>query len=541
MKCNIEVIENKMLYKAALYVVFAILLIITISNKADMFMDEVYSYGLANHVYSGTGPSRMEPIEGVTYSPAENAYLEYMTAQEDGRFNYKNVWKNQSNDVHPPLYYALLHTICSLFPGTYSAWYAGVINIIFALLTLWAVRKLVEILIGDNRVKAIISLSFIATAGILDSFAQFRMYVMAMFWVTLLAYLFVKGIRDAYTKGWYLAVFLVSVCGALTHYYVIVWLFFLSCFWGGYMLYNRQWKSLLAFCADMLLAGGITIAIFPAMLIHIFGVKNYSPTTVDMLDFSFFEYIIRLIKFCRMIDLDIFAGTLIYILIAILFCTLIFLKYHISFRKDMKTVITNLGKKGKDKEQFFCWFLLIISCICYFILVGRIAKYNLERYMYPIYAICFVIGACCIWYIVITLSKKVYCLQVFGMVMLMLVINSWIVCTWNNLYLSGKESIETAKEYSDKECFFVYPEGKGNYLHSSFYEIRNYDEITFITEENLELLDNLSVKDKLDFVVYITKNCDEESVLKTILNTCHLVDEYEQISDYESAYGYYLQ
>lgn len=101
----------------SLYFIYLALLIITLSMKTDLFMDEVYSYGLSNHVYTGEGPARMEPLEGITYSPAEDAYLEYLVVHEEDRFNYKNVWKNQSNDVHPPFYYVLLHTLCSLFAG----------------------------------------------------------------------------------------------------------------------------------------------------------------------------------------------------------------------------------------------------------------------------------------------------------------------------------------------------------------------------------------------------------------------------------------
>ena len=40
------------------------------------------------------------------------------------RFGYGKVWANQAGDVHPPLWYAALHTVCSFFPGEFSKWFS---------------------------------------------------------------------------------------------------------------------------------------------------------------------------------------------------------------------------------------------------------------------------------------------------------------------------------------------------------------------------------------------------------------------------------
>lgn len=53
--------------------------------------------------------------EGVTYEPAEQVYREYISVDDFRRFDYENVWHNQSHDAHPPRYYAAVHTICSFF------------------------------------------------------------------------------------------------------------------------------------------------------------------------------------------------------------------------------------------------------------------------------------------------------------------------------------------------------------------------------------------------------------------------------------------
>ena len=111
-----------------LYVTFFLLMVITISKKENYHVDELFSYGLSNNV----GHITMIFDDGAKYDPAD-VYGKYLTVSNNRhKFDYRNVWINQKNDVHPPLYYMILHTICSFFPGTFSGWYAGSINIIFS-------------------------------------------------------------------------------------------------------------------------------------------------------------------------------------------------------------------------------------------------------------------------------------------------------------------------------------------------------------------------------------------------------------------------
>lgn len=83
--------------------------------------------------------------------------MEYMTAKKGNRFDFASVWWNQTQDVHPPFYYALLHTVCSLLPGTFSKWYAGMINMMFAIFTLYVLRKTVWLMSSDDFFAAFVS------------------------------------------------------------------------------------------------------------------------------------------------------------------------------------------------------------------------------------------------------------------------------------------------------------------------------------------------------------------------------------------------
>ena len=86
---------KKCMCNIGLYIIFIIVAIITISAKQRLFVDEVYSYGLAK---SDSGMA-MQIEDGKVYEPAASAYEEYLTANK--QFDYKTVWVNQKNDVHP--------------------------------------------------------------------------------------------------------------------------------------------------------------------------------------------------------------------------------------------------------------------------------------------------------------------------------------------------------------------------------------------------------------------------------------------------------
>lgn len=101
------------------------------------------------------------------------------------------VWDNQAGDVHPPLYYAIIHTVCSMFAGKFSIWYAGVVNIFFAVLTLWTVRHLVNELTQSSEAVMWGTVFFVLSEGVLSGVSFFRMYIMAMFEVTFVTWLFI--------------------------------------------------------------------------------------------------------------------------------------------------------------------------------------------------------------------------------------------------------------------------------------------------------------------------------------------------------------
>ena len=79
----------------------------------------------------------------------QSEFLNYVAPQGSTRFNYASVYYNQTQDVHPPLFYFLLHTVCSLFPGSFTKWTGLGMNLVLLGGTLAALYALGMELFAD--------------------------------------------------------------------------------------------------------------------------------------------------------------------------------------------------------------------------------------------------------------------------------------------------------------------------------------------------------------------------------------------------------
>ena len=71
---------------------------------------------------------------------------DYMDAQEN-TFNYASVYYNQVQDVHPPLFYFLVHTVSSIFSNTFSKYIIFFISLPFFIGTcilIWKILNLIR-------------------------------------------------------------------------------------------------------------------------------------------------------------------------------------------------------------------------------------------------------------------------------------------------------------------------------------------------------------------------------------------------------------
>ena len=149
-------------------------------------------------------------------------YEEYLTVDKSGedRFNYENVWKNQAADVHPPLYYVFIHTICSFFPGVFTKWFGIAFNVLCL-----GIINILAFLIGEKIFqKESMGLLFAGINGTLyitmNMVLFIRMYALMTVFTMAIILLFLRY-KDCskFKWGFWIQLYLYSVLGTLTQYY----------------------------------------------------------------------------------------------------------------------------------------------------------------------------------------------------------------------------------------------------------------------------------------------------------------------------------
>jgi hypothetical protein len=497
-----------------LYILFAGILCVLFFNKVEFHVDELLTYNLAN------AESWFNPENGVIYSPASQPFLDAMTS--NGIFDLKHVWKQQANDTHPPLYYVLVHAVCTLFPNTLSMRYAGIINIIFQLLILYVYRKILLLLFFDNKNIYIMSVMYILSVGILEISTFLRMYVMAMFWVALFTYIILNNLSGLRLKS-YVQLVAVTVSGALTHYYFIVFAFFLSLTFVVIMALEKRIKEILAYISTMLISGGVACLIFPYMIRHIFKTGR-GAESIDNLGSS--DLISQIKIYFEIISKDLFGGYLLIIFFVVAFSLLLNWLY-LNYDGERIIIFEKI-----EKRQYAC---LLIPSALYVLLISKTAPYNTSRYVSPIYPI-LIIGIMGIMYkcMACYVHKLKNALVLFSILISVIVATGISNCTWGNLYSSSKERINNAEKYGENASAICLYDTSWK-INPYYLEISQCRTITFYnTTDYDEFINNFDIDNYSGDIAFFLIGIDSDLFIERFTNDYPM---YEIEKD-NGAWGY---
>lgn len=496
--------------------VFIMLAIKNIGEKENLCEDELFSYGSSNYV----GYPLMEVENGVAYGKGSTPYEEYLYAHEGELFNYPNVWRNQGIDVHPPLYYVLVHTVCSLFPETFSIWYAGIINIVFSLITLFVIYLTAVRMSGSRFAACAVCAVFCTIAGIQVANTYFRMYIMAMCWVMCISYIHVNGMyAQKLSRNFYISLGAVSVLAALTHYYCVVFLVFQCIYFGIYMLAKKRYRETLYYAGTMFSAAALSILCFPKMLEQVFSGYRGKESFENFKNVE--GYPEALGTMWGYINRELFGGKILYYLIIVAAGLLLLTAW-----KKFKG-IPGLG-------------LLLVPCILYYLLITRIAIYKIGRYLYPVYAVLLLAACLLLIHIVTGLVKGLPGKAAAGLLLCIIVAGSYKLCYWEYSFKNDAErnALEAAKRYAGYDCIYIYRQGGMWACAQSYYEVKNYGTLTFVDEEDMTALAD---RGEDGLVVYVLSYCDLDKVLREVLKMCPKLERYEQISEMTYTKAFYFE
>ncbi len=297
------------------------------SRKEGLHVDEVYSYGLANSEYLpfmhfgsmeysvkdwmleyGAGESLADLIrnlvndfkilkesnfnwrETVIYqdyliAQANSAdtytttwlsgqdYQDYLSVSESNTFNYASVYYNQRGDVHPPLFYMLLHTICSVFQGQFSIWYALGLNIVILVLTLILLYRMVSRYLGGEKIALLVIAVYGLSSGFMTTALFLRMYALLTFMVTACLYVHLKIEEEGdVVRGRTRLLLMITVLGGfLTHYYFVIYAILIAVVTVCRMAWRRRFKQIFQYVLTLALSAGIGLMVWPFAIKHVFS------------------------------------------------------------------------------------------------------------------------------------------------------------------------------------------------------------------------------------------------------------------------------
>ena len=395
-----------------LIIVVAVIRLIVIFNGRDgHHVDETWSYGFANSYYDPYVYT--DNKLGITYGPegiknlglwiSGEVFDDYITVSPDQRFSVDSVIYNKEEDLGPLLYELILHFVCSLFPDTFSWWYAFALNLCLFIPTIIFVCLISYEITNSKICGFICSLYYIFSGCGTGAFLYLRVYSLFTFLSVVLFYLVVRLLKYKTEKFNKLFFILPVVCflGCLTHFYYLVVAFLFTFFCAIMLLIKKRWMDSIRLCYVMLYS---VMAYFGLYFQAVHMLLPYSVGDAKVATYSF-PYTWELAT----ANMHFFMGTVgfyinitkLYLLIAagILFFVIAFMGLLVFlFRNEqwMKSLMNNLRsffvKVGKSISGFFrtidsSAFIALPVCIAYIMILPKSASLVsmgfVERYFFP--------------------------------------------------------------------------------------------------------------------------------------------------------------
>lgn len=295
-------------------------------QKVAFHEDEYITYAIAS-AHQAINP--YGPIQETTGIEL----LYHFVLTDENRFQFGKVADIQAEDVHPPLYYLVLHFVMSLFPYRFYKWFGISLNACFSLVSCAGIMFFIGRLDKSKHryFLALFGGLLYAVHPMSISSVMFnRMYAMSVMWTVLYMDVWILLLQNLMCNWKHFAV--LTLCGAavcylafLTHYFCLYNFFFLTLGFCFYVLYRKLcyrekcFLRMVLYGLAMVAAIGFAVLTFPTSIQQIFFGEQgegafyglFHISTAQMLDL-----------FMPILNYNFFAGMM-YPVIAILVISLI--------------------------------------------------------------------------------------------------------------------------------------------------------------------------------------------------------------------------
>lgn len=470
------------------------------------------------------------------------------------RFRYGIVKQMQSWDVHPPFYYYVLHTVCSLFPGVFDKWLGIAVNLLayvpcFFLLAGIVYRSAYADAEPGNEAarRRAVFLAFAVcaawgfSAAVISGVMFIRMYQWLTLFVLLCAYLHVRAIEDQeFGAGFLLPLIPTVFLGFMTQYYYIIFHFFMGVGMCFLFIRNRRIKELLLYGASCGIGLLAAVLYYPSSLSHIF--RGYRGTEAVSEFGNAGNTVERLRFFAGLFNDYVMNGMLVFWLLVI--CLLwVTAGYMAKCRGNGFASYT--GKTGRPQGQ--AAGLVLFTCAGYFFAVSKTALLLGEtsnRYQLPIYGLL-------IFLLLYFFSKPVAsywertaanrrtgensaasdrAVRAAGLLLLAVLVLGDVLSLRDGkvffLYEEERPVMEYVRENADVPAVVFYNEASPDNVWRLSDELMVFPEVYLASQGNTELIADEKICQSGRLLVYVADREEKESCLENLL-LCN-----ERLTDY---------
>ena len=453
--------------------------------------DEWFTYGLANNTgdqifmnekwinqrTNGTGWVSTEDIKG------------YMFVDDGEEFNFSSVLYNQKKDVHPPLYYMLVHFLCSFTAGEVMMIHGTIINVFFlvaANVILWIMGK---DFFKTEYERLIPSFVLCLSLSVVELYSYDRMYTMLAFFCLCITCLQLNLRKDMNKRKLLVLLAIVTCLGCLTHYYFYMYLFaaFMVFAFERLILSKTGIKSMIPCVAAHCIGGIVALLLYPKAISHML----FSYRGEQIRDGLFGSKLEGFTAYYDVLNNFCFSGRFVmFFIISVLLIVI-----GVVLKK------IDLGIDGKN------FVLLAGTVVLFYFVIAFISYEKVWSYVSPIYVpialLISVIAVAVLWFI----PRGFRTLA--AMVCLLLLIGTPMLNNVKSTIESNREDLELEAmlhENQGKDCYFVY-ESWNNIYDNQILDLLNFDEVKAVSFEELYALDLKveaeSRKSKDDMVVFL--------------------------------------
>ena len=469
----------------------AAVIILTVSNvifwasqKEGFHVDEMFSYEqVGNTEYSKPEFDRPEePCLNFWHSRAY--YEDFLKISGDELFNISGFYESAyKNGAHPPLYLVLLGMVISLVsPDHFSKWSGIVLNIVFFILTLLTLYDLAKRVFGKKKTACLAVLLSGLSVGVVSIAVFIRVYMMLTFFTVAWVDLHIRMMEceqkliETPKKRvlCYIQLALTFIFGSLSHYYFLIFAFFVSFWYWIILLIVKERRLLIEFTLVLLGSFTVFLLLCPKVLNDLFlGVRG-----VEAIN-NFWEtesgYAQEVVHYFREIDKQTTGGFFAFLVLAALF---------VFFVKQMKALSLSLrlGKTDHIQIRYSCprkaavpeetreisipmeWvmvLLIAISSICYVLLIAKIAPtlygepLKTTRYIACVFPCAVILVVFCIDRVLLRLFPFQVLRKIAWPLLVLMVSAGYLTSGVMYLYPGTQEQLEQLSLYSVDRAVMV--------------------------------------------------------------------------------------